>query len=479
MSKRSLLLIVLLVVSTALSALAQAASVSYGQVVTGTISNDKPRDTYTFEGTAGDALAIRMTATAEGLDSFLELTTPSGQQYVNDDSSGSVNSLLLIVLPEDGTYTIGATRCCGGNPVASEGSYELVVEQIELVPLTVGEAVTVEVNDSQPQAFLSFEFEPGQVVSLQAERIGGDADFMIEARNAQGTVVNSAWQMPDGTVSLDPLFLDADGRTIFVVGRQMVPAVPAEGVSAATGSVQLTLTVQQIASDTISIGDTVSGTLNNENPVDYYVFDGTSSELLRLLGTKTEGSQDFEVLVYMEQGSVTSGASTSYTTTPNALSLDPLQLPGSGRYLLHVHQLDVQGSGDMGTTEYTLTLSGSETAFLEPGVAVTGGFAEGVFDQVYRFEGTEGQTVRMTLQSMSEDYAPALSVQGPELPSETTPNNSPNYFYVNMSGNASGIVSYETTLPVSGTYLFHVGNGMYSYDLAPEATFSLMVEVIN
>jgi len=82
--------------------------------VTGTISDENRFDVYTFEGTAGEAVSVRMEATAGNLDTLLFLLGPTGIELAaNDDITPGENTNSLItefVLPQDGQYVVLATH---------------------------------------------------------------------------------------------------------------------------------------------------------------------------------------------------------------------------------------------------------------------------------------------------------------------------------------------------------------------------------
>lgn len=81
---------------------------------------------YTFNGTAGDQVVIRMTALNDQLDPFLELRDPNGNRIAyDDDSGGRPNSLINRTLPVGGTFTIVAGSFNG----KGAGSFELSFNQ--------------------------------------------------------------------------------------------------------------------------------------------------------------------------------------------------------------------------------------------------------------------------------------------------------------------------------------------------------------
>jgi tetratricopeptide (TPR) repeat protein len=80
------------------------------------------QDEYTFSGTAGQAVTIRMTS--DEIDPVLELLGPDGQQIAyNDDFSRTLNSAIIITLPTTGDYKIVARSFSGEG-----GRYSVTVQ---------------------------------------------------------------------------------------------------------------------------------------------------------------------------------------------------------------------------------------------------------------------------------------------------------------------------------------------------------------
>ena len=94
--------------------LASAAALTPNIPVTGTISDDNRFDVYTFEGTSGNTVSLRMEATAGNLDTLVFLLGPTGIELAsNDDITPGENTNSLIsefTLPQDGQYVVLATH---------------------------------------------------------------------------------------------------------------------------------------------------------------------------------------------------------------------------------------------------------------------------------------------------------------------------------------------------------------------------------
>lgn len=123
------------------------------------------RDEYPFEGTEGQAITIELES-AE-FDTVLYLIDPSGNELeMNDDYGGSLNSTIVLSLPETGQYTAVASSFSGEGGsyairVRTASEYELVYDRaLELMSSEdysdAIEAYTaaISIDDSDPNAYL-------------------------------------------------------------------------------------------------------------------------------------------------------------------------------------------------------------------------------------------------------------------------------------------------------------------------------------
>jgi tetratricopeptide (TPR) repeat protein len=78
---------------------------------------------HTFEGQAGQAIALELNSEQFGFDPYLVLLGPDGSEMATDDDGGYwINAQLVTVLPTDGTYQVQAQSVRAGEG----GDYELV-----------------------------------------------------------------------------------------------------------------------------------------------------------------------------------------------------------------------------------------------------------------------------------------------------------------------------------------------------------------
>ena len=122
-------------------------------------------DAYTFEGETGQVMTIELTS--EEFDTMLVLKGPSGEVLTsNDDYGGTLNSTIVLELPESGEYSAIASSFGGEG-----GSYQIEVrpaseyEQVfsRAYDLSLSEdfeesiqtyTAAIELNDTDPAAYL-------------------------------------------------------------------------------------------------------------------------------------------------------------------------------------------------------------------------------------------------------------------------------------------------------------------------------------
>lgn len=479
------LLSALLLALLVLPAMAQE-NLSYGMTVSGEITNAMPEVRYTFEGMAGDVVSIRMAAIQQGLDSYLQLLDADGNLLqFDDDSAGNLNSLLgPYTLPQDATYTIVATRCCPGGG-GSTGAFELTLERMELTVLALNETYTLQMTDDNLITYFAYDATAGDILNVQAQVIAGVGGVNLEIRDPQGNYISGGYAPVGSPGGIDLAYLNEAGRYLLVL-RSDSFYVPAD--QRPPTDLTLELTVTQVQTMSITVGETVTGELNDANPADYYAFEANAGSLLRMVGEET-GSGPFEVQIYSPAGFSFNGGVTAYGIMPGSLTIDPLQIDTTGRYVVLVRRLSMEGPLDGTSRGYRITLGMTDAPQLEDGVEVTGVINAEIFEQVYIYQGIGGQTVRVSLRSLSDSYGPGLNVQGPPVPSDDAVNDGvmggggggsmPPNFIMSVNGGLPAAVTYEVTLPADGVYLFRVNNSAYSYDGPQSGEFSLMVEVIN
>ncbi|MFW5691202.1 MAG: hypothetical protein ACOCXZ_01765 [Chloroflexota bacterium] len=463
--------------------------ISYGETVTGEITNDMPEVRFTFEGSAGDTITIAMNATnvtdgQPSLDSYAQLFGPNGDLLdFNDDSGGTLNALVGPTrLPETGSYVIVATRCCPGGFSGSTGPFELTVRQVEVPTIAQGEPITFDLTPEDPNGFVFFNSDNATApfVRATARVTTGEGSIDLRARGPIGREYYSRQvSMEPSIYVLEPVPMDiANGAYLFSVG--VTPFYSPDAMESTQGEIlpaTVELVIDPINAEPLSAGTTVSATLNDETPTATYSFDAQEGDLFSLQAGQSDGTP-IELTVYSPEGySINGGSTGNFGMTEeilNSFSIDPLQIDMAGTYTIVVRRIGEMGFPPAGSTaSFELTLSASEIATLEPGVTVTGEFgAQDEQMRIYRYQGTAGQTVLITLSTNGGEYAPSLDVQGPMMETDDMTRN-----LVNASSSQPGTLTYTAVLPIDGVYLFRIFNGIFGQNGPPAGSFNLRIDI--
>jgi len=140
------------------------------------ITNNNAIQTFTFEGEADAILTISMAQRDDSLDTYLRLLAPNGRPIAfNDDSNGGFDATIdNIQLPEDGTYSIIATRFRRIFGL-STGAFELSVEASSgepafaqtITPIEYGDTLNGELTDDQFEQAYTFRADAGDVIQIE------------------------------------------------------------------------------------------------------------------------------------------------------------------------------------------------------------------------------------------------------------------------------------------------------------------------
>ena len=169
----------------------------------------------------------------------------------------------------------------------------------------------------------------------------------------------------------------------------------------------------------ISYGDTVSGTLNNDNGFDEYQFDARADDLVTISMDSLSDDLDPAIRLYFS-----SGQKLAYDddggADVNAL-LSEFRIPADGKYTIHALRLQKSQSGDY---ELRLTLSNPALLPVEPGDGASQAYAVSGFlhddndSDDFQFDAQAGELVTIAMDTISGDLDPAIhltSSTGEEL----------------------------------------------------------------
>jgi hypothetical protein len=195
-----------------------------------TLDSGEYVDTYRFQGTRGQRVAVELTSSA--FDAYTILRTPSGEQIDNDDGQDGTDSRLDTVLSETGEYAVQVTSYSAGET----GSYRFSVTPSQGSPRQAAVpggprvfAIMVGVSDyGDENRNLPYTADDAAKLADTLRREGVLNPASVTLTNAQATVsgVRQAFQRVAAQAGPDDMFL------FFFSGHGDQGAVSPAGISA-------------------------------------------------------------------------------------------------------------------------------------------------------------------------------------------------------------------------------------------------------
>ncbi|MCB9435824.1 MAG: PPC domain-containing protein [Anaerolineales bacterium] len=155
-----------------------------GQTIFGTITNDKPKDAYTFTAATGQVITADMQATSGSLDTLMILLGPDGRLVADNDDrpdGGTTDSYIQITATSTGTYTLISSRYAqviGG----TEGRYTLFVD-VSTPVADAGDTTDTTTPEPSSTAVL-----PNGSIEVTLQWFTG-ADLQLQVRDPNGATV--------------------------------------------------------------------------------------------------------------------------------------------------------------------------------------------------------------------------------------------------------------------------------------------------
>jgi hypothetical protein len=456
--------------------------IAYGDTVSGTITDDAPRLLYTFTGSEGDTVNIRMNRESGDLDPYLRLMDSEGVTLIENDDDETVENtrdsyISNFQLPTAGEYTIAATRfqeelgtLTGDFTLTLTTGTEAVPTEAPAVDgtlLTYGDTVEGTITQESFAINYTFEGKAGDVVSIRmtAEEASLDSFLILQSSSGETLIDND--DEPGGVRDslIDAFELPADDTYTIIATRYQ------EELGGTEGDFELSLDAVsegERAADTtptpfagtmpevdgfIGFSDFISGTIDSENPIRYYGLQVIAGQTVTLSTSELDDGLDILFVLLDPKGKplAYNDDSSRFSNTP---MLDNIELPVDGQYTLVVARSPHRSPTMSGAfTVFASEGSGSSTSIATLPVVVT--FGETYTAEIARF----GREAAFTFSASAEDTISfSLEPGEPRLGRGTRVATA--YWLVNPS---AGIVVAQgndpqgtVTIPVDGEYLLVV-----------------------
>ncbi|MEQ8766780.1 MAG: pre-peptidase C-terminal domain-containing protein [Planctomycetota bacterium] len=288
-----------------------ANAIAVGDVVEGIIGAGDD-DVWTFSASAGDVIAIdisaRLTDIGSGLDSVLDVLDSGGIVVGSNDDGpgGGLDSFLNFSVPADDDYSIrvrgfngtsegeylltltgGISAAIGGLPTEVEPNDDLG----SATPVAYGDRVFGTIDPSGDEDFYSFTASGADTISIDLDgtQDGFSIDTTLELLDAGG--VSIEFDDDDDDYALDSIILNATlpgAGTYYFVVRAFSGGGPDAGYTAslqltgASGTQESEPNDDDVTATPAAIGSSVSGVIDPAGDIDFFSFAGTAGSTIRI-----------------------------------------------------------------------------------------------------------------------------------------------------------------------------------------------------
>lgn len=391
----------------------------YGDTVEANISGDTYLLGFCLNAEEGDVLSVEMNTTSGDLDGYLAIYDPVNETILveNDDRSEDDRDpqIANFEIPADGEYIIIASRfrfedgetagdfelivsdsggeigsgggggsldgfLGGGNSSCAALVEGLNVPDAEIGSLSYGDSVESDITNSTNVALYCFNAQAGDVIDVDMSTTSGDLDGLVGVYDpASDTLLvqNDDRSEADRNPFIDDFTIPADGTYVVVASRYLL----ADGET--TGSYRLTLTTGSggegsilggrgsggevcaaaidtyfetgAVSGTVAYGDTVRGTINDDDYGLLYCFEVSAGDVVQVDMQTIGGDLDGQVAIYdpvTEEIIVQNDDRVSSNLNP---LIDGFTMPRDGAFFIFATRYNTDEGETSGDFELTLT----------------------------------------------------------------------------------------------------------------------------
>ena len=247
-------------------------AIEYGSNLTATISELGEKHEYTFEGSAGDRIFLRMRGLKNGVDGCFYLHGPGGALLASDCSDGRLVEIKDFELPGDGVYTV-KTQDRKDNDT---GIYGLSLQVLNRTDPDIPRRCEAEYNANLDNLAevdsYELDIEAGDVVLLQMRSIIGDIEPVIELYNTAGDLVKRATAKA-GLSRIGAIYLEE-------AGSYMLLAFDENGNDLGEYNVSIQFVNVNECAALTGCGADFSAELEKIAEIDAYVFDAVAGDVI-------------------------------------------------------------------------------------------------------------------------------------------------------------------------------------------------------
>jgi stress response protein SCP2 len=365
-------------------------SIAIGDTVTGELTEDAPRLSYTLE--AEDDAVVNISLTSDIFDTYLSVEDAGGSTLATNDDASGTNSMITGFSVDAGeVYTIIAESYSSHNRnTPEEGEFTLSIAEQSISRIEYTQEVNGELSTSEPTLDYVFTGQEGDVIIIS--QTSTDFDSYVYLLDSSGSEI--AYND------------DGGGNSNSLIGPFTLPASGSYTVRAASyggdGTGSFTLNVDKIDLAPIEVGEDIEISFTEQDTVKYFTFEATTGDTVSI-AADSDGEFDTDlVLNDIYNYEIASDADGGAGPDPEIFQQS---LSQTGTYTI------VLTAVNPGEGKVTLTVTTTAPPSLDDGVQ-TISFSNSQYSRALTFTAEGGESVRLSLNVTDEDMtgSPSISV---------------------------------------------------------------------
>ena len=319
-------------------------AITFGQLVTGTISSAGQVNRYTLTASAGDIADFTMDTTSGTINPKIQLVDSTGTVVTANGTCCGATDLEVnqVQLNAGGTYTVLISDSYNANT----GDYVVFVERMDDPPgaidLPFDQVVTGNIGSAAQANAYTFSAEANDVVNFTVVTTSGKVNPSIQLVSSTGTVVKA-----QGTCC---------GATDLEMNQVVIPTSGAYAVlikdSYDTNTGNYVIFMQRTNNPAgaldVLFDQVQSGQIGSAAQSNAYTFGGTANDVVSFTVMTTSGSINPSVQLLNPSGTVLNAVGTCCGVTQ--AQMNSVRIPTSGTYVVLI-----KDSHDTNTGNYNLS----------------------------------------------------------------------------------------------------------------------------
>ncbi len=417
MRKTILFSILLLFSGLITGAMAQDEVLTPGEAIFGFIEDGETELAYTIPGQTGETLYIAVTPYGFGMEILLQ--GPNGAVVDNGYELNGVHFIGPLTLGLDGNYTLQVRMA---EWETQGGEFRVIYDAASYDEIVMDSPVEGTFSDVGAARFFTFEGQAGNTISVDVHGLG--MGFAIFDPRGDMVYIDGFYDDPQL-----PIFHLSDAG-IYNIVLQTV----------AEGGTDYEFAINHIDAEPLEAGTPISGIVRSSEP-QIFTFDSPMGKVWSI-GADMELSDGQAYIAIYKPDSPNSGSGQiigDCCSGPNGTPrIDPFQTPEDGTYYVFVFFDDY--SGEDREIPFELNFSPASLFSLSPTIPVQGSITPESGNIVYTYSGTEGETVTLHVERLSENGQLGLSFIGAEM------------VLMDIEGFTFDDITFSLTLPFTFTY---------------------------